>query len=253
MWRVGHALAGLVPHFVVAQCLLPLGKVGHRGVDAAVGLGGKEGFLAVVKLAVVALIAVGRVAVCHVGYHSAVFKVAGAFHASLVEDVLFHVLFKALARDALHNLVHQLEGGVDVLILATAWLEVEVVERLHVAAAFHIGGSEHKVAVAALACIGDARCVAQNVVQRDAVEEVGLELGEELAQRVAQFHQPFLDQLQDGHRRELFRHTGYAESGLGSHGFHCGHVGNAVALLKHFFAFFQDEHGGTGLVGFKHR
>ena len=114
----------------------------------------------------------------HVGNIAVGLIVAARLHLRPVKNTPLHIVLKGDARHAFHNLVNELEGGIDVLILG-ARVEIQMVERAHVLHRGDIVTVEHKVAVTAGTGVGDARCVAHDVVQRDVVEERCLELGEE--------------------------------------------------------------------------
>ena len=91
----------------------------------------------------------------HVGDMAFRLKVATGLHVYPAEDVIVHVSLEWGMRSALHNLINQLESGVDVLILCTR-LEIEVVESAHILDRSHIGAVERKIAVVTETGIGDA-------------------------------------------------------------------------------------------------
>ena len=180
--RVGLALACSGPYTVVTQGVFPVDEVADRAIQGAVGLGAVETFLAIVIFLPLALV-VTLIAVGHVGNVAVGLKVAAGLHAGLTEHVLVHIGLKGCARRTLHNLIDELECGVDVLILG-AGPEIQVIERAHVLHRGDVVAVEHKIAVAAGTRIGDARSVAHDVVQSDVLEERCLELGEKLRQGI---------------------------------------------------------------------
>ena len=246
--RVGGVTAGAAQHLEVAKRNLPLGKLANRAIQAAVGLGGKEGLLAVVKLLVFAARAVGRVAVGHVVDVAAVLEVGNLVHPGRHKHVVVHICLKTLAGGALHQLIHELERGVDVLVASAARLEVQVVEVDHVAHRLHVGGGEFKVTVGAVASVGHSRGVAQQLAQRDALPKVGLEFREPLVHGVVEAQQAALGKLQHGHGAELLRHRCQAEPCVHGHALAGVVVCHAVALLKQRLAMVEHQHGGAGVV-----
>ena len=251
------------------QGVLPPQEVVRGGVDAAVGLSGKEGLLAVVALCPVYSLAVNivvlhlltllgivavaaahlgvlvhNVAVRHVGNLGIRGEILHVFHPCAVKDVLLLEVNKSHPSLLFHKQVKQVERGVDVFI-GTAWLKVQRSEVFHVLNALLVGSGEHEVTVVARTRVGNARTVAEQVAQFHLLPDVAFELRKVAGNTAVEVDKAHLLHLQRANGGELLADAGDVKRRVAVNLLASGHVGDAYALVIYRLAIFGNEQGGA--------